>query len=578
MTIPFVHSQQVWLDKVLTETKELDSEFERCEVVIIEIATTGFTGTLDIKGKLHEGGTFANVPYIRGDQATTQSKSVAQIPYSADTAVYRYAILGYWRRLELVMTRSAGSVSCVVAGSSNGSILPFVSSSGSCNVSATRAAEIDTILGIVQALAASSAIPYLFWASGPPTVEDNAVQAHRLVIDIVGIDGVPVSANLAVGTISITRIRAGVATLIVNGVACSKANGQIYYDYTFTKASWQAADEYRAEFLDQTVTILGTTYSLPPITLQGVMGLKSILTTLGTNQGDPSGDTLVSTTLKLGNLARSLATELGARWDSSGDLGTDVAALITYLYSGTDTLHNPMTKLGNLARALATELGTRWDFTGDLGTDIGNLISYLYASGDVLKNPNTKFGNLARTLKLLLGTRWDSSGDLGTDIGNIKTKTDKIINPPFLIPHPAVYTASVVIPIIGSAADQALGTLTIAGIPTGATAVHLFVHFLFGERVNSSGATNSLSGAQNLKVKNNSGTYYTFLSYAGGEYSTPANTQMGGDARKGTVDLIASIVPVNGDVLTFKWALAGAVGANLTLAECQVVAELYVTL
>lgn len=95
--------------------------------------------------------------------------------------------------------------------------------------------------------------------------------------------------------------------------------------------------------------------------------------------------------------------------------------------------------------------------------------------------------------------------------------------------------------------------------------------------MNSSGATNSLSGAQNLQVKLNAGGYHTFLSYAGGEYSTPA-TQMGGDARKGTVDLIASIVPVNGDVLTFQWALAGAVGASLTLAECQVVAELYVTL
>ena len=40
-----------------------------------------------------------------------------------------------------------------------------------------------------------SGMPYLFWASGPPTVEDNAVQAHRLVIDIVGIDGVPASAR-----------------------------------------------------------------------------------------------------------------------------------------------------------------------------------------------------------------------------------------------------------------------------------------------------------------------------------------------------------------------------------------------
>lgn len=44
--------------------------------------------------------------------------------------------------------------------------------------------------------------------------------------------------------------------------------------------------------------------------------------------GNPDAHTLVSLTAKLGNLARSLTTILGTRWNSSGDLGTDIAAIV----------------------------------------------------------------------------------------------------------------------------------------------------------------------------------------------------------------------------------------------------------
>ncbi len=36
----------------------------------------------------------------------------------------------------------------------------------------------------------------------------------------------------------------------------------------------------------------------------------------------------IKTNAKLGNLARTLATILGARWNAAGDLGTDIAALL----------------------------------------------------------------------------------------------------------------------------------------------------------------------------------------------------------------------------------------------------------
>ena len=55
-----------------------------------------------------------------------------------------------------------------------------------------------------------------------------------------------------------------------------------------------------------------------------------IMTGLPTSSeiGDPSGDTLTSIAAKWGDIARSLDAILGARWDTSGDLGTDIGAML----------------------------------------------------------------------------------------------------------------------------------------------------------------------------------------------------------------------------------------------------------
>ncbi|MDP2323651.1 MAG: hypothetical protein Q8N51_06430 [Gammaproteobacteria bacterium] len=45
--------------------------------------------------------------------------------------------------------------------------------------------------------------------------------------------------------------------------------------------------------------------------------------------GDPSAHILTSLTAKWGDIARSLDLILGARWDAGGDIGTDIAAIIT---------------------------------------------------------------------------------------------------------------------------------------------------------------------------------------------------------------------------------------------------------
>ncbi len=126
MSMPYVVSQEVWLAKALTETKALDPALERCKVVVVEITTTGFTGTIDIQGKVHESGAFSNVPWVLQGTADLQTPSIAQVSPSGDTSVKRYVILGFWRRLQIIMTRSGGTITCGVAGSSHGQLFPRI--------------------------------------------------------------------------------------------------------------------------------------------------------------------------------------------------------------------------------------------------------------------------------------------------------------------------------------------------------------------------------------------------------------------------------------------------------------------
>ena len=123
--MPYTFTEAVWNAKDTDETVELKSEFERCKIVVVEYTLAGATGTLNIQGKVHELNAFSNVPYIRQDVADLQTPAVTQLTLSG-TGVYRYVICGWWRRLQLVMTISAGTITCGVAGSSHGELFPRI--------------------------------------------------------------------------------------------------------------------------------------------------------------------------------------------------------------------------------------------------------------------------------------------------------------------------------------------------------------------------------------------------------------------------------------------------------------------
>jgi len=68
------------------------------------------------------------------------------------------------------------------------------------------------------------------------------------------------SGDITEGTYDIIRVRAGVPTTIVSGLAPSKANGSIYINYGFPGVSWQANDVFLIIPSGISVVISGTTY------------------------------------------------------------------------------------------------------------------------------------------------------------------------------------------------------------------------------------------------------------------------------------------------------------------------------
>ena len=126
MSLPYVVSQVIFDVAAATETKNLNTEFERCKVVVLQVETVGFSGTIDIQGRLSDLSSWVNVPYIRQDALALQTPAVAQLSLTTNTATVVYQILGFWRRFRIVMTRTAGTLHVAAAGSSNAELFPRV--------------------------------------------------------------------------------------------------------------------------------------------------------------------------------------------------------------------------------------------------------------------------------------------------------------------------------------------------------------------------------------------------------------------------------------------------------------------
>ena len=116
MSRPTTHTQRIWSAKNATATAELDKEFRLCQSKIVELTLAGFSGTVDFQSKLEPDGAYANCLYREIDVDPEGSDGVAQLSFTLITGVKRYLLIGARPHSQIVMTRSAGTISAIVYG------------------------------------------------------------------------------------------------------------------------------------------------------------------------------------------------------------------------------------------------------------------------------------------------------------------------------------------------------------------------------------------------------------------------------------------------------------------------------
>jgi len=125
--------------------------------------------------------------------------------------------------------------------------------------------------------------------------------------------------------------------------------------------------------------------------------------------------------------------------------------------------------------------------------------------------------------------------------------------------------------------DKPLPSITIAGLPSGATVVRAIMMLKYRTLENTNAAVNGVSGAQNIQAeKEVNGSWVTGIALGGGECSVPASTRETGDVMMGMDDISAQ-VPANGAVLNFKWANGLAAQNNLNFNDVQIGLRIWFT-
>ena len=113
MARPYIAEFKAFDAAALTAQISLPDEFRMLPTRVFEVVTTGFSGTLDFKGRVQ--GLHDNLPYVKlGSLA--QVPTTSQLSFTTDTGRYRYMTTEAIPDVMLSMTRSAGSITLNVIG------------------------------------------------------------------------------------------------------------------------------------------------------------------------------------------------------------------------------------------------------------------------------------------------------------------------------------------------------------------------------------------------------------------------------------------------------------------------------
>jgi hypothetical protein len=111
MSYPYSQVQKVLADAAATAAGAIDASLASAAGSLqLRIITTGFSGTIDIQGKLDANeAAWGNLFYVTmADGALTPSND--QLSYTTNTGVVDIVVLNPMPQMRLNMTRTAGSV------------------------------------------------------------------------------------------------------------------------------------------------------------------------------------------------------------------------------------------------------------------------------------------------------------------------------------------------------------------------------------------------------------------------------------------------------------------------------------
>jgi len=381
-----------WTNLSNASIASLDAALQAIGRVLAIDSTNEFSGSLDGSARTTIEAMWVALGVLLGTRdATATADDLSDITTTSALAKLRRLLLRF----------SSGAFTVTMDGSARTDIAAmmtalsdiFTASGAAFSVSLDGSARTDlaalhTALGVLVGTRADAA------ATGAVTDTDSAMKyIKQLVTELQALD-VLVDAIKAVTDVipdagALTALLASIASILED-----------------TETTLPATLATIASYIDTEVQIIID--DLANAT-DGLGALKALIDAVQADVGNPTGETLPSISTKIGDIARSLDVIIGARWDSSGDLGTDIAQLLTY----TDILDNATNGLAAI-KAEVEGLGGE----AMRGTDSAALASAWTAA------LATALGNYTATRAGYLDEL--AAANLPTDISTIDTVVDGI--------------------------------------------------------------------------------------------------------------------------------------------------------
>ncbi len=163
----------------------------------------------------------------------------------------------------------------------------------------------------------------------------------------------------------------------------------------------------------------------------------------------------------------------------------------------------------------------------------------------------------------------DMGPDLTAAFLSLETRLNRMRAP---LDFPSLLQAAVTIPAI--AADQALPSVTVAGIPAGATVTRAIAMFKYGGLYDSAAAANKLKNAQEIQIRTDApGAWNDCINLVDDACAVAAATPRGGDVIFGAIDVTA--VVAGNDTYNFQWDEAIADSASLVFQDVQMIIRVW---